>query len=110
MSTTCRHCSRTIVQSDSEGWIDPEAPATPEYGDDHVWRVTCDQSPHFAANHEPASDVVGYVVQDSTDGYVWGRDERGEPFTREDAEAFAAGRNSHMPSIAPYRVLALVEV
>lgn len=49
---TCRHCQRHIV-SENGRWIDPEAPATPEDGDDHIWRETCDAHDTFTAEHEP---------------------------------------------------------
>jgi hypothetical protein len=51
---TCAYCERRIQSSPGEGWIDPEAPATPEDGDDYIWRDTCDTSPHFEAIHTPA--------------------------------------------------------
>ncbi len=52
--TTCLHCGRGITQDPDGTWVDPEAPATPEDGDDHLWRATCDSSTSFAAEHEPA--------------------------------------------------------
>jgi hypothetical protein len=50
---TCKHCKRTIVQDADGRWIDPEAPATPEDGDDYIWRETCDSHETFVADHEP---------------------------------------------------------
>lgn len=50
-----RDYARTIVKDDTGTWIDPEAPATPDDGDDYVWRESCDESPHFDARHEPRS-------------------------------------------------------
>lgn len=50
--TRCIHCGRDIIVT-PEGWADPEAPATPEDGDDHIWRFTCDQHDTFTAEHEP---------------------------------------------------------
>lgn len=85
----------------------------------HTEVCACDESDVYDGHaecpvhpvEEPAQEPsVGYIVQDTTDGYVWGRDLRGEPFDREEAEAFAASRNSHLPTLKPYRVLALVEV
>lgn len=56
-SETCRHCGRLIV---NEGgvWIDPEAPATPEEGDDYIWREGCDANDSFNSVHEPASGAT----------------------------------------------------
>ena len=46
----CRYCGRTIIYSEREGWIDPEAT-----GDDRIWRETCDSHDTFTAEHEPES-------------------------------------------------------
>lgn len=56
----CAHCGRSIVKNAEGVWIDPEAPATPEDGDDHVWRETCDRHDTFIANHEP--EVANVLV------------------------------------------------
>ena len=54
--STCRHCERPIVFEEGY-WIDPEAPATPEDGDDFIWRETCDANHEsFAAYHEPIEE------------------------------------------------------
>lgn len=50
--STCKHCGRAIVE-EAGRWIDPEAPATPEEGDDYIWRETCDANDTFTAEHEP---------------------------------------------------------
>lgn len=55
---TCAWCARAMSYSSEDGWIDPEAPATPEDGDDHIWRETCDENPDFDARHEPGTVVV----------------------------------------------------
>lgn len=56
--TTCKHCGRAIVNvsviASSALWVDPEAPTTPEEGDDYIWRETCDANDAFTAEHEPA--------------------------------------------------------
>lgn len=49
---TCRHCHRTIEKQDGT-WVDPEAPATPEEGDDYIWRENCDANESFMSEHEP---------------------------------------------------------
>jgi hypothetical protein len=56
VTSTCLHCQRTIMQ-EAGRWIDPEAPATPEDGDDHMWRETCDSHDTFVAEHEPTPVV-----------------------------------------------------
>lgn len=70
--TTCEHCSRTIEQ-DAEGiWVDPEAPATPEAGDDYIWRETCDSNDSFTADHEPEDDDLSFNLQALIDsGDAW---------------------------------------
>lgn len=52
---TCFHCGRSIVPGarHERAWVDPEAPATPEQGDDHIWRETCDANDSFTADHAP---------------------------------------------------------
>jgi hypothetical protein len=54
VESVCKHCTRRILY-EAGVWIDPEAPATPEAGDDHIWRATCDSSPAFTAEHEPVA-------------------------------------------------------
>lgn len=49
MTITCRLCGRDIHHT-YEGWVDPRAT-----GDDAVWRLTCDASTTFTAEHEPAA-------------------------------------------------------
>lgn len=44
----CRHCKRSIIWTNEDGWVDPEAG-----GDDIVWRETCDEHDTFEARHEP---------------------------------------------------------
>jgi hypothetical protein len=51
-TSVCKHCGRRIV-IEAGTWIDPEAPATPEDGDDYIWRETCDSNDTFTAEHEP---------------------------------------------------------
>jgi hypothetical protein len=45
---TCVHCGREIMWHPVDGWTDPEAT-----GDDSVWRMVCDASVTFTAEHEP---------------------------------------------------------
>lgn len=47
-TANCRHCGRSIVNDQNDGWIDPEAT-----GDDSMWRETCDEHDTREANHEP---------------------------------------------------------
>lgn len=46
--STCKHCTRTIINHPTDGWIDPLAT-----GDDSIWRETCDSHDTFIAEHEP---------------------------------------------------------
>ncbi len=65
----CRHCERVIVLDEDGRWIDPEAPATPEEGDDFIWRETCDANDlDRIAAHEPSTcRVCGSALDD--EGY-----------------------------------------
>ncbi len=53
-AATCQHCGRTIIHVEVDGWVDPEAPSSPEEGDDFMWRSTCDAHDTFTAEHEPS--------------------------------------------------------
>lgn len=52
--------------------------------------------------------VPTHIVVDTRDGYIFGRDSFGTPFTHEIANRFAAVRNSELRQGNPFQVFQLV--